>query len=123
MPTKYRLSAPDVAWMLKRASRIAAALTNMKPAAHPSRPSGCNPQLNDSTAGATPNEITSASESNWRPNALSPPVSRAMRPSSMSSTNAKPMNGAAVSNSPRIAYTMHAYPQNMLPSVNKLGRM
>ena len=39
----------------------------------------------------------------------------------MSSTIAKPMKGAAVSYSPRIAYTMHAYPQNMLPIVNRLG--
>ena len=50
-----------------------------------------------------PNEMTSASESNSTPNSLAVPVIRAMRPSSMSSTIAKPMNGAAVSNSPRIA--------------------
>ena len=34
---------------------------------------------------------------------LAEPVSRAMRPSSMSSTIAKPIKGAAVSNSPRMA--------------------
>ena len=43
-----------------------------------------------------PNETTSASESNSMPKALVVPVIRAMRPSSMSSTMAKPMNGAAV---------------------------
>ena len=50
-----------------------------------------------------PNEMTSASESNSTPNSLVVPVRRAIRPSSMSRTTAKPMNGAAVSNSPRIA--------------------
>jgi len=54
-------------------------------------------------AGATPNEMMSASESNSTPNALVVPVIRAMRPSSMSTTIANPMNGAAVANSPRIA--------------------
>jgi hypothetical protein len=39
--------------------------------------------------------MTSASESNSRPNADEVPVSRAIRPSSMSSTIATPMNGAA----------------------------
>ena len=50
-----------------------------------------------------PNEMMSASESNSTPKALVVPVMRAIRPSSMSRTTAKPMNGAAVSNSPRIA--------------------
>ena len=54
-------------------------------------------------AGATPNEMTSASESNSTPKALVEPVIRATRPSSMSRTMATPMNGAAVANSPRIA--------------------
>ena len=43
-----------------------------------------------------PNEMTSASESNSTPNALTVPVMRATRPSSMSRTMAKPMNCAAV---------------------------
>ena len=79
----------------------------MNPAAHPRRCSGCSPHRNVSIAGATPNEITSASESNSTPKALAVPVIRAMRPSSMSSTTATPMNGAATSNSPRIAYSTH----------------
>ena len=37
---------PGRVWMLKRASRIAAAETNTKPAAQPSRPNGCRPQAN-----------------------------------------------------------------------------
>ena len=80
----------------------------MNPAAQPTRPSSESPHANASTAGARPNEITSASESNSTPNALVVFVRRAMRPSSMSSTMAMPMNGAAVSSSPRIAYTTHA---------------
>ncbi len=43
-----------------------------------------------------PNEIRSASESSCTPKSLVVPVMRAMRPSSMSSTTATPMNGAAV---------------------------
>jgi len=81
---------------------------NRKPAAHPIWPSGSSPHLNERIAGATPNEITSASESNSTPKALVVPVMRAMRPSSMSRTNAKPMKSAAVASSPRIAWTMHA---------------
>ena len=50
-----------------------------------------------------PNEMMSASESNSTPNALVVPVMRAIRPSRLSMTTAKPMKGAAVSNSPRIA--------------------
>jgi hypothetical protein len=94
--------------MLKRARRTAAAATNKKPAAQPSRPSGCSPHENTMIAGATPNEMMSASESNSTPNALVVPVMRAMRPSSMSTMMAKPMNGAAVTNSPRIEWTMQA---------------
>ena len=75
----------------------------MKPTAQPRRPSGASPHWNVSAAGAIPNEIRSASESNSTPNALDDPVMRAMRPSSMSSTMATPMKGAAVWNSPRIA--------------------
>ena len=82
---------------------MAAAVRNRKPAAHPRRPSGCSPHENDRIAGAMPNEMTSASESSSTPKALAVPVIRAMRPSSMSSTIAKPMNGAAVSNCPPIA--------------------
>ena len=103
MPTKYRLSPPMADWMLKRASRIAAAVRNRKPASQPYRPSGWSPQENARIAGAIPNEMTSASESNCTPNSLAEPVIRAMRPSSMSSTMLNPMNGAAVSYSPRIA--------------------
>jgi hypothetical protein len=59
-------------------------------------------------AGARPNEMTSASESSCRPNALVEFVMRAIRPSSASMMNAIPMNGAAVWNSPRMAKTMQA---------------
>ena len=104
----HRPSPPADVWMLNRASRMAAPVTNINPAAHPSRPSVDRPHENDRIAGATPNEMTSAIESSWTPKSLAVPVMRAIRPSSMSSTIAKPMNGAAVSYSPRIAYTMHA---------------
>ena len=65
--------------MLNLASRIAAALTKTNPAAHPRRPSDWRPQENERMAGAMPNEMTSASESNSTPNALALPVSRAMQ--------------------------------------------
>ena len=94
--------------MLKRASRIAAALMKMNPAAQPILPCPFRPHSKARTAGAAPNEITSASESNSTPNALVVFVSRAMRPSSMSSTMAMPMKGAACSSRPPIEYTMHA---------------
>ncbi len=54
-------------------------------------------------AGATPKEITSASESNSTPNWLVLPVIRATRPSSISTMTASPMSGAAFSRSPSIA--------------------
>jgi hypothetical protein len=53
-------------------------------------------------AGATPNEMMSASESNSTPKALVVLVILAIRPSSMSTMMASPMKGAAVTNSPRI---------------------
>jgi hypothetical protein len=93
----------DPTCTLNLARRSAAAATNRKPTAHPSRPSGCRPQVNDRIDGAIPNDTTSASESSSMPKSLVEPVIRAMRPSSMSSTIAKPMNGAAIANSPRIA--------------------
>ncbi len=89
--------------MLKRARRIAAEVTYTKPAAHPQLPSDVRPHENVRIAGAIPNEMMSASESNCRPNSLVVPVIRAMRPSSVSSTMAIPTNGAAMANSPRIA--------------------
>jgi len=67
----------------------------MKPAAHPRRPNSVRPHWKTSNAGATPNDTTSASESNSTPNALVLPVRRAIRPSSMSRMTAKPTNGAA----------------------------
>ena len=75
---------------------MAVAVTYRKPAAQPNRPSDSRPQLNTSTAGATPNEITSANESNSTPNSLDVPVMRAMRPSSVSRIIAKPISAAAV---------------------------
>src|SRR3990170_2384066 len=55
MPAKYRLS-PEPAWMLKRARRIAAAVTKMKPAAQPQRPKDVRPHWYARMAGARPNE-------------------------------------------------------------------
>ncbi len=94
--------------MLNRASRTAAAVRYRKPAAHPTRPSSDSPHANARTAGATPNEMMSASESSSNPNALVVLVMRAIRPSSMSRTTAKPTNGAALTRSSRMANMMQA---------------
>ena len=105
MPTKYRLSVDAVVvalWTLNRASRIAAAVTKRKPAAHPSRCSGQSPQVNARIAGARPNDTTSASESSSTPKADEELVSRAKNPSSVSRIIAMPMNSAAVSKSERV---------------------
>ena len=75
----------------------------MKPAAQPRRFSGHSPQVNARIAGAIPNDTTSASESSCTPNALVVLVSRAIIPSSVSSTIATPMKSAAVSKSARVA--------------------
>ena len=53
-------------------------------------------------------EMMSAIESNSTPKAVEVPVSRATRPSSMSSTMAMPMKTAPDANSPRSACTTHA---------------
>ena len=89
--------------MLKRASRIAAADTNTKVAAQPAWSKPFRPHAKHRTAGAIPNDTTSAIESNSTPNALDVPVMRATRPSSMSRTMAKPMNIAACSKACRSA--------------------
>ena len=59
-----------VLWTLKRARRIAAAVTNRNPAAHPRRFSGHRPQVKARIAGAMPNDTTSASESSSTPKAV-----------------------------------------------------
>jgi len=74
----------------------------MKPAPQPRRPSGHNPHVKARIAGARPNDTTSASESSSTPNADDDRVSRAKKPSSVSSTIATPMSTAAVSKSPRV---------------------
>jgi len=89
--------------MLKRARRLAAHAVKMKPTAHPHRPKSDKPQMNARMPGAMPKDTTSASESSCRPKGLAVFVRRAMLPSSESSRNATPMNGAAVSTSPRLA--------------------
>src|SRR6185436_4108691 len=107
MPTKYRLSVDAVVvllWTLKRARRIAAAVTYKNPAAQPSRSSGHKPQVNARIAGPRPNDTTSARESSSTPNAEDECVSLAKKPSSVSSTMAMPMNKAAVSKSDRVEY-------------------
>src|SRR5205814_8762963 len=71
IPTKYRLSVDAMlvaVWTLKRARRIAAALTYRNPAAHPRRSSGQSPHVNARIAGPRPNDTTSASESSSTPN-------------------------------------------------------
>ncbi len=78
--------------------------------------------MNASTAGASPNDTTSASESSSTPNALDELVRRAISPSSVSSTIATPMNSAALSKSARVAYTTQAYPQNRFATVKREGR-
>src|SRR5436305_1552070 len=63
----------------------------MNPAAHPHRPTEVSPHENVRIAGASPNETTSASESNSRPNAVEVPVIRATR------RGAQPKNGSGSS--------------------------
>ena len=55
-----------------------------------------------STAGASPNDTMSASESSWTPKAVDEFVSRAKKPSSVSRIIATPMKSAAVSKSARV---------------------
>src|SRR5829696_8252244 len=90
----------------------------MNPAAQPSRLRGHRPHMKASNAGARPKETTSASESSCTPNAVEDLVSRATKPSSVSSTIVMPMKSAAVSKSPWVEYTTHAYPQKRFATVN-----
>ena len=63
MPTKNRLSW-RVACMLNRASLMAPQITKRNETVQPRRPNVESDQEKASTAGATPNETTSAIESN-----------------------------------------------------------
>ena len=74
-----------------------------------------------SSAGATPKEITSTSESSSAPNRLLVLDSRATRPSSMSRIAAKTMNHPAQRKLPLKAETIDQKPKNRLPRVNALG--
>ena len=98
MPTKYRLSACEARLDVEaRQPHRRGASRRRSPRPIRAARAADRPHANARTAGARPNDMTSASESSSTPNALVVPVSRAMRPSSMSSTIAMPMNGAAVS--------------------------
>src|SRR5216684_1948112 len=98
MPTKYFLPGRPgfdglgLCWILKRASRLAPATRKTKDAISPNcntragnadaprsaNQSQRNPHTKARTAGATPNVITSAKESNSRPKSLVVLVMRAM---------------------------------------------
>src|SRR4051812_14400320 len=126
MPMKYRLSAVGSMVVLNRASRIAAQATHRKQAIQPNGSKASRPRennVNAVTAGASPKETRSASESNCRPNGVTAPTSRATAPSVMSKSTDRPMNTVARVYSPRIETSIAAKPQNMLPRVNRLGRV
>src|SRR5215470_11260534 len=72
-------------------------------------------------AGATPNDTTSASESNSTPNWVVVLVSRATLPSSMSITIATKMATAASVYRPSAARMIARKPQNRFPVVKRLG--
>ena len=74
-----------------------------------------------SSAGATPNEIASTSESSSAPKRVPVRESRATRPSSMSRMPANTMNQPAHRKLPLKAETIAQNPKNRLPSVNALG--
>src|SRR5262245_23896709 len=93
-PTKNLRSCCDD-WMLYRASRAAAQATKRNAASQPNLPNGASDQAYARSAGATPKETTSASESNCTPNSEVVPVSLAMRPSTPSSTPATMISLAA----------------------------
>src|SRR5215470_20182382 len=80
---------------LKRASRSAPQITYSEAANQPHGPHGSNAHRYASTPGATPNAITSESESYSTPNWLEVLVNRAIRPSSASNTRATRMATAA----------------------------
>ena len=105
------------------ARRIEPETRNRKANAIPILGTCHRPHWNASSAGATPNEITSASESYTSPNEDSEPVRRAIRPSRMSAMIAIRISRAERSNWPRLDSTTDRNPQKMLPTVNSDGMM
>src|SRR5581483_11333095 len=115
MPTKYffpglpGLVGCGLLVILNLARRLAPAIINRKLAIAPSwtilamivssekNRSIRKPHIQPSSAGATPNVITSASESSSRPKSLAVPVIRAIRPSKPSNSTANPIALAALS--------------------------
>jgi hypothetical protein len=95
--------------MLKRANRLAPAMRKAKQKIEPNWMifvritgsivvgSSLKPHIQASSAGATPNVITSANESSSFPNSLSVCVMRAIRPSIPSKSTANPIAFAAKS--------------------------
>src|SRR5258706_10531730 len=104
-PMKYRLSS-EGAWMLNRASRAAPVARYRNGASDQGFGSDDRAQMYARSAGAIPNEITSARESNWTPKSLVVPVSLATQPSTRSSRAAMNRAIAAHSNSPWMLRTM-----------------
>ncbi|MNL71252.1 hypothetical protein D3C87_1963800 [compost metagenome] len=84
-------------------------------------PRSCRIHSYITSAGATPNEVMSDSESYCSPNALCVLVMRATRPSMPSSTMAAKIAMAATSKRMFIACTMAKKPANSAAVVNALG--
>ena len=98
MPTKKRELPPCgflIASTLKRANLNAPQAAKAKAASWPTKPRPCSAQRYTRMPGATPNEMTSASESSSWPNMLCVLVSRATRPSKPSKKMPKKIERAA----------------------------
>ena len=118
---KYRLSAVASVVTLNRASRNAAHAIQRKAASHARTGHPGSAQVWTRTAGATPKEIRSASESSWMPNGEVAPTARATAPSAMSITMLTAIKMAASRCIPRKASSTHVSPAIMFSVVKMLG--
>src|SRR5690606_27005602 len=106
---------------LKRARRSAQQTASASAAVQPNFGAYCSDQRRRIIAGATPNAITSESESSSAPNLLCARRSRAMRPSIPSSTPAKMIAASAFSHSSPIAKRTPVRPKQSASAVIALG--
>ena len=106
---------------LNRASRNAAQASQKNAASHDRIGQSSSAQVCTRIAGARPKEIRSASESSCRPNGEVAPISRATKPSAMSSTIETAMSAAATVKWPSKASMTEDSPLIMFSVVKALG--
>lgn len=114
---------PSVFCTLNLANRKAAQITKNRPVHQTIGVEKCEQAFTMSMAGATPNVIMSAMESNWAPVLLVLFIRRARRPSKVSSAIATIISHDAITKLWFMTHNIEIKPQAIFPTVIKIGNV